>query len=1096
MGRVMAEPPNLMLQARELLATPSHELLESLVNHLSTRQETTEYQTAMALFKFCTVNFANSLTLKLLQMYRSSSDALLRSKSIVVLSQTLAAYKSRRFELSLVALREIKPLVISCLRMQETEIKLFRRIVSFIAHDVVMLDNGGWDELSDCIVELSSAQPLKALHVFVDLPPVYGRFIYSCFGKIAERAEKVLLMPDQDRVEDWSLGLQAVVKLGIQVLDFELRFDMVKGLLTLLVKAASDLVDKGMEEFLIRGLADLEMFLSRDKKLYNYNKEQCDFVSCFLYKIKDLGPLTKQATGKIHRLVKSTPSLVVQKQQGHAACSEREWLDRLNNLQPLEILKVFASTDVEERFRELAIRRLNVVLSDRVSREKSADMKELQPLLLSCLSSKERISESMFKVLGEVVYHVAFEMTNFHFETWYDLSDCIASTSETEFERAVYIFQCLTMWLDDEFMVPIMETSAVEEMADKMVDSVRELVERKMEVGLVRRAFRDLESIVKKQKDWFGDNEYKLTKSLLLRLYVIKGMTMDSKMVLWRINVFVERGMADLAEVEPDGAMGRVMAEPPPPNLMLKARDVLATPSHQGLESVVTHLFFMAQETTEYQTANALFNFLTLYFANCLTLKLLHLYRSSSIGVHRSHLIYLLFETLQDYKNRRFELSLVALNEIKPLLVSCLRMQEPEIINLRRIVSFIAHDVMILDNGGWDELSECIYEISCHDPLKALHVFVDLPPVYERFVHNCGGMVVEKAEKVLLVPYQDRVDDWSLGLQAVVKLGIQVLDSEMKVDMVKRLLALLVKAASDLVAKGMEEFLVRGLADLERFLEREKRLYNYNKDQCEFVSCFLFKIKDLGPLTYEATERIHRMVKSTPSRVHGACSEGEWFDRLNNLPPLEILRIFASTDVEERFRDMAIRGLNVLLSDYVSREEESTDASLLRELQLLLISCLWEKEGITESMFRVLGEVVYHVAFEMMTSHVELWDDLGYYITSHIETDFQRAVYVFQCLTMWLHEEFIDPIMADKMVDSVRELVERKLEVGFVRRAFRDFEIIVKKQMEWFRMNEYKLTKSLLLRLYVIKGMTMDSKMVLWRINVFVERGMADHLAA
>ncbi|CAF1858009.1 unnamed protein product [Brassica napus] len=597
MGRVMAEPPNLMLQARELLATPSHERLESLVIHLSTRQETTEYQTAIALLKFCIVNFANCLTLKLLQMYRSSSDALLRSKSIVVLSQTLAAYKARRFELSLVALNEIKPLVISCLRMQETEIKLFRRIVSFIAHDVVMLDNGGWDELSDCIVQLSSTVPLKALHVFVDLPPVYGRFIYSCFGKIAERAEKVLLMPDQDRVEDWSLGLQAVVKLGIQVLDSELRFDMVKGLLTLLVKAASDLVDKGMEEFLVRGLADLEMFLSRDKKLYSYNKEQCHFVSCFLYKIKDLGPLTKQATGKIHRLVKSTPSLVQQQQQqqqGHGACSEGEWLDRLNNLKPLEMLRIFASTDVEERFRELAIRRLNVLLSDRVSREKSADMKELQPLLLSCLSSKEGISESMFKVLGEVVYHVAFEMTNFHFETWYDLSDCIASTSETEFERAVYIFQCLTMWLDDEFMVPIvkfllpeinkrlnpprevlvdnscwvlaflgafcviiqlveMETSAVEEIADKMVDSVRELVERKMEVGLVRRAFRDLESIVKKQKDWFGDNEYELIKALLQRLYVIKGMTMESKMVLWRINVFVERGLADLAEVEPDG---------------------------------------------------------------------------------------------------------------------------------------------------------------------------------------------------------------------------------------------------------------------------------------------------------------------------------------------------------------------------------------------------------------------------------------------------------------------------------------------------------------------------------------------------------------
>ncbi|KAJ4902239.1 hypothetical protein Rs2_16190 [Raphanus sativus] len=602
MGRVMAEPPNLMLQARELLATPSHEGLETLVIHLTTRQETTtEYQTARPLLIFCANNFANLLTLKLLQMLsRSSTNAVLRSKSIILLSETLAACKSRRFELSLVALDEIKPLVISCLRMtQETEIRLFRRIVSFIAHDLVMLDNGGWDELSDCIVELAGTEPLKALHVFVYLPPVYGRFINSCFRRIVERAEKVLLTPDQDRVEDWSLGLQAVVKLGIQVLDSEMRVDVVKALLTLLVKAATDLVDKGMEPFLVRGLVDLELFLSREKKLYSYNKDQCDFVSCFLFKIKDLGPLTKEATGKIHRLVKFTPSLAQQQQQrqGHGACSEREWSDRLNNLPPLEILKIFASADVEERFRVTAIRRLNVLLSDYITREKSTDvslLRQLQPLLMSCLSSKEGISESMFKVLGEVVYHVAFQMTNFHFDTWYGLSEYIGSNSKTEFERAVYIFQCLTMWLDDEFMYSIVkfllpeinkrlnpprevlvdnscwvsaflgafcaiihllerETSAVEELADKMVDSVRELVERKMEVGLVGRAFRDVESIVKKQMEWFGENEYKLIKALLRRLYLIKGMTMESKMVLWRTNVFVDRGLTHLAEQQPDG---------------------------------------------------------------------------------------------------------------------------------------------------------------------------------------------------------------------------------------------------------------------------------------------------------------------------------------------------------------------------------------------------------------------------------------------------------------------------------------------------------------------------------------------------------------
>ncbi|CAG7892073.1 unnamed protein product [Brassica rapa] len=600
MGRVMEEPPNLMLQARELLATPNHERLESLVIHLSTCQETTEYQTALPLFIFCTHNFANCLTLKLLQMYRSSSsNGVLRSKSIILLLKTLAAYKYRRFDLSLVALYVIKPLVISCLRMtQEAETKLFRRIVSVIAHDVMMLDNGGWDELSGFIVELSSTEePLKALHVFVDLPPVYGRFIHSCFRTIVEIAEKVLLMRDQQgRVEDWSLGLQAVVKLGIQVLDSEMRLDMVKGLLALLVKAASDLVDKGMEEFLVRGLADLEMFLSQDKKLCNYNKDQCVFVSVFLFKIKDLGTLTKEATGKIHRLVKPTPS---QPRQGHGACSEREWFDRLNSLPPLEMLRIFASTNVEERFRELAIRRLNVLLSDHISREEATGisvLRELQPLLISCLWEKEGVSESMFKVLGEVVYHVSYEVMNCHLETWNGLRDYIASNSKTEFERAVYIFQCLAIWLEHDFVVPILEqllpeidkrlnpprevlvdnscwvlaflgafcainhliemecyAGLVMEMEDKMVNSVRELVEREMEVGFVRRAFRDVESIVKKQMEWFGKNEYKLIKPLLQRLYLIKGMTVESKMVLWRTNVFVDRGIADLDEQQPDG---------------------------------------------------------------------------------------------------------------------------------------------------------------------------------------------------------------------------------------------------------------------------------------------------------------------------------------------------------------------------------------------------------------------------------------------------------------------------------------------------------------------------------------------------------------
>ncbi|VVB15193.1 unnamed protein product [Arabis nemorensis] len=86
---------------------------------------------------------------------------------------------------------------------------------------------------------------------------------------------------------------------------------------------------------------------------------------------------------------------------------------------------------------------------------------------------------------------------------------------------------------------------SVKEIAYKMVDSVRELVERGMEVGLVRRAFRDVENIVKKQLEWFGTSDFKFVKGMLWRLYEIKGMKMESKIVLWRISFILERGVAE-----------------------------------------------------------------------------------------------------------------------------------------------------------------------------------------------------------------------------------------------------------------------------------------------------------------------------------------------------------------------------------------------------------------------------------------------------------------------------------------------------------------------------------------------------------------------
>lgn len=148
------------------------------------------------------------------------------------------------------------------MKMQETDIEIFRKIVSLLAYDVVSLDdNGGleWDELSDCILSFAKTQPLKAFHLFVELPRLYWRFIEGFMESIVEEAEKVLVNLKEDNVEDWSLSLEALVKMSIQILDSDnvedWRLDLVKCLLFILVKSVKELVKKGMEEFvrILRG---------------------------------------------------------------------------------------------------------------------------------------------------------------------------------------------------------------------------------------------------------------------------------------------------------------------------------------------------------------------------------------------------------------------------------------------------------------------------------------------------------------------------------------------------------------------------------------------------------------------------------------------------------------------------------------------------------------------------------------------------------------------------------------------------------------------------------------------------------------------------
>ncbi|KAL0725015.1 hypothetical protein Bca4012_039614 [Brassica carinata] len=597
----MAETSNLISKAKEFLATKTSEEVAIAIHPLFTRQETSEYKASRALYECCVANFPHFLIPKLLTAYLHTSDGVLRFRTIYLLSEF--RNRSSSVHLSPLALRVIKPLVVACLKMKETkesDVKILRRLVSFVAYSVVMSDDGGWDELSGCIVEFADSSPYRAFHVFLDLPLVYKKFIHQdVMERVLDQAKKVLFSPDKARVEYWSLALQTLFKIGVLGSDVVVE--------SIVLRSAEEVVKIGKREFLERGLEDIKKFLSRDGSLCKYSKEQRVFVSRLAFNIAACCHQTiedsKKVASEISRLVRK-PSDDDDDDHHWGSGFDIDWCDHLNNLSPMQVLRIFArADDLGERSRELAIRRLHASLSDHdsvfvgTSRHISL-IRKLQPLLIPCLE-EDGISDSMFRVLCEVVNYVNSDMLIFEDETWQGLRDYIVSKTKTKFQRAVYVFSCLTEQLDvDKFVIPVMlnllpEISAklnpprefvvvdnswvlaftgafcaiihlinidtcddhVKEIAYKMIDSVRELVERGMEVGVVRRGFRDLESIVKKQLTWYGTSEYKFVKGLLWRLYEIKGMKMESRMVLWRINAIVERGVTEDDKELPEGEL-------------------------------------------------------------------------------------------------------------------------------------------------------------------------------------------------------------------------------------------------------------------------------------------------------------------------------------------------------------------------------------------------------------------------------------------------------------------------------------------------------------------------------------------------------------
>ncbi|VVB03997.1 unnamed protein product [Arabis nemorensis] len=552
----MAESSTLMSKAKEL-----DYVLEQLFS------ETEEQQTAKAIYDSWFINDPILLTQMLLKVYQSSSSRdVIRFRSIYLLSETLTGLRTRGFELSPLALEEIKPLVISCLRSpkaKESDSKILRIIVSFVAYNNVANGGWDWDELSDCILSVADTDPLRAFNVFLGLPPrVDTGFIRRFLSKIIEKAELFVMSNfELDREEDWILASETLVKLGIQVLNSGTR----RKILEIVLKSVDELVRKKrmLESSLTRRLQELGKFLAQDSKLCVYNDQESAFVS-------------KLGAELANRGLKFCPFLVeseVIKDHG------RQWYKFLSSLSPLEIFGMVK--ELEGSALEVAMRRLNVLLTLNTLKKALIDIsviRKLQPLLISCLK-KEGIPENTFKILSEVVNHVAMEIFNVQEDEWMELRDYITSYCQTEFSRGCYIFTCLTMALDDQhFVIPVIEnllpeirtrldpqrgllvdnicwvlafkgafclmiqmteitshTETVREIENMMIESVRKLVVRRMEVGLVRRAFRDLDRIVDEQLNWYSINEFTLVTRLLQRLLAIEGMRTGSKTVLDRI---------------------------------------------------------------------------------------------------------------------------------------------------------------------------------------------------------------------------------------------------------------------------------------------------------------------------------------------------------------------------------------------------------------------------------------------------------------------------------------------------------------------------------------------------------------------------------
>ncbi|XP_019057055.1 PREDICTED: uncharacterized protein LOC104805981 [Tarenaya hassleriana] len=618
---------------------PSGKDAAALISTLLQLLESQKKQSANVFYLFCWEYLQNGLAEMIFNVYQCSIDAPEnRSKSISLLCALLTHFEENDVNLSRLAIRKIKPLLISSLSLpvpRDSDVEILSKITYLVALDAFTSSNNGWDELCVCIYWMAMDDLRKALYFFRDLPPVYEDFLFAMVERIFP---EILTRLNQERgdAKDWSLALQTAFKMAMQLLESS-RMDLADNIQYAMVMWASKLVRQEKQQILQQGLEELRWIVEEYTKQYKYDANQHKFalgLASMMARMAGAGMEIKAVAREIYQILKSKKANMENKNALLIAAKKvlatedlklmqelisslfsspenqqirprnellrriyRFCSTRFPNCLSLKLLRVYADPRFGEDVRRSSIECLNVLLSVNGKGTEPllelVTLQELSPLLISCLEG-HGIPENAFKTLALVTDRVAREIFVCHDIVWPSLGTFISSRIKPEFKKAVYIFQSLSMPLnEDEFVAPLMKNllppilkwldplmlnqennwvlaflgafcSAIHMLGTRRVDlvgnivyemltSVTELVKRGMELGFVIRAFREMEMIMSKQSDWYCIDEYKFVSGLIRRMKGIEGMKHRTKAVLWRIQFVMEMTTVRSVKVRDNG---------------------------------------------------------------------------------------------------------------------------------------------------------------------------------------------------------------------------------------------------------------------------------------------------------------------------------------------------------------------------------------------------------------------------------------------------------------------------------------------------------------------------------------------------------------